>query len=417
MKKNSKGIIFVKKIWLFIAVLGPGLITASADNDAPGIATYSMVGSRFGYSFLWLLVLVTFGEVVIQEMAARMGAVTGKGTADLIRERFGVKITFFAMVCLLIANVGTTIAQFAGIAAAAELFSINRYIAVPIAAVLIGFLVLGGSYKYVEKVLLFLCFSALSYLVSALIIKPDWGAIFQQTLMPSFSLEMDYILAVLATIGTTITPWGIFYIQAAVVDKGVEARDYSLTRADVVAGAVWGNVISAFIIITTAATLFTQGIVVEEASQAALTLEPLVGSGAKYLFSIGLLGASLLASSVLPLSTVYAITEAFGWERGLDHRREDAPIFYGLYIVILIVSAGVVLIPKIPLFRIMWLSQSLNAILLPILLVLILRLANNREIMGKRVNNRIQNIFTIFLLMVITIITILLFALPFLNLK
>lgn len=413
MRKSTTRVSFFKRLWLVLAVLGPGLITASADNDAPGIATYSMAGSRYGYNFLWLLVVVTFGEVFIQEMAARLGAVTGKGTADLIREKFGVKITLFAMVCLLVANLGTTIAEFAGIAAGAELLGLSRYIVVPVITVIIAFLVMGGSYKNVEKLLLILCLSAIAYVISAFILKPDWGEVLRSAVTPKFVLEPEYIIAVLATIGTTITPWGIFYMQASVVDKGVEAENYGLTKVDVIFGAVWGNIISAFIIICTGATLFLHGIHVEEAEQAALALVPLAGDWAKLLFASGLVGASILAAMVLPLSTVYAITEAFGWERGLDQKRRDAPIFYGLYIAVIAASSIFVLIPGLPLFKIMLFSQSINAILLPVLLVLVLILANDREIMGKWKNKRYQNIFSIFLTAMITAITIALFVLQF----
>jgi NRAMP (natural resistance-associated macrophage protein)-like metal ion transporter len=413
MKKSTPRVSLIKRLWLVLAVLGPGLITASADNDAPGIATYSMAGSRYGYNFLWLLVLVTFGEVFIQEMAARLGAVTGKGTADLIREKFGVKITLFAMICLLVANLGTTIAEFAGIAAGAELLGLSRYIVVPIASIAIAFLVIGGSYKNVEKFLLILCLSAIAYVISAFILKPDWGAVLRAAVTPQFILQPEYIIAVLATIGTTITPWGIFYMQASVVDKGVDAENYGLTKVDVIFGAVWGNIISAFIIITTGATLFLHGIHVEEAEQAAMALAPLAGDWAKLLFAAGLVGASILAAMVLPLSTVYAITEAFGWERGLDQKRSDAPIFYGLLLAVIFLSSLFVLIPGLPLFKIMLLSQSMNAILLPVLMVLVLILANDGEIMGVWKNKRYQNVFSIFLTITICAITIALFALQF----
>jgi len=402
----------LRRVWFFLAIFGPGLITASADNDAPGIATYSMAGSTYGYGFLWLLVAVTLGEVIVQEMAARMGAVTGKGTADLVRERFGVRVTAFAMCCLLLANLGTTVAQFAGIAAAAELFGIGRYLAVPLAALLVGFVVLRGSYAHVEKVLLVLCLSALSYVVSAFVLRPPWGEILQQAVTPSFQSDPQYILAVLATIGTTITPWGIVYIQASVADKGVELKDYRYTRLDVTAGAAWGNVVSAFIVICTAATLYAHGMAVETAEQAAQALEPLAGAGARYLFSMGLLGASLLAASVLPLSTTYAICEAFGWERGLDHRLREAPVFYGLYAGIIGLGALPVLIPGMPLFPIMWLSQSVNAILLPVLLVLVLKLANDRRVMGEWANRRVQNVLVGALTVLIGAITVALFVLP-----
>ncbi len=411
IKENNPS--FFKKVWLVLAVIGPGLITASAGNDAPGIATYSMAGSRYGFNFLWLIVLVTIGGIFIQETAARLGAVTGKGTADLIREKFGVKMTLVAMGCLLIANLGTTIAEFAGIAAGAELLGMNHYIVVPIASITIALLAVRGSYKIVEKLLLVLCFSAIAYVISAFIIKPDWGEVIKAAISPRVILESDYIIAVLATIGTTITTWGIFYMQASVVDKGVEAGNYGLTKADVIFGALWGNLISAFIIITTGATLFIQGIHVDEAKQAALALEPLAGSWSKLLFASGLIGASVLAALVLPLSTVYAITEAFGWERGLDQKRRDAPVFYSLLLAVIGVSSLFVLIPGLPLFRIMLLSQTMNAVILPVLLILILILANDKEIMGVWVNKRYQNVLSIFLTAVIGTISLALLFLQF----
>ena len=401
-----------RRLWIFVALLGPGLITASAGNDAPGIATYSMAGSRYGYSFLWLLLVVTVGAVVVQEMAARMGAVTGKGTADLIRERFGVRVTAFAMACLLLANVGTTMAEFAGVAAGTELLGISRYISVPIAALGVGLLVLRGSYSNVEKVLLALSLAALSYVVSAIALRPPWGQIAVAAVSPTFHADPNYILAVLATIGTTITPWGIVYMQASVADKGVSTDRYGYTRADVMLGASWGSIVSAFIVICTAATLFVHGIRVESAEAAAMALQPLAGSGARYLFTAGLLGASLLAASVLPLSTTYAICEAFGWERGLSQRAKEAPIFYGLYIGIITFSAILVFIPGIPLFQIMWLSQSLNALLLPVLLVLVLRLANDRRLMGDWRNSRLQNVLAWGLTALISVIAVLLLVFP-----
>lgn len=406
---------WLQRILFYLSILGPGLITASADNDAPGIATYSMAGSTYGYGFLWLIVVITVGELIVQEMAARMGAVTGKGTADLIRERFGVRVTAFAMACLLLGNLGTTIAQFAGVAAGTELLGVSRYITVPLAALLVGFLVLRGSYKRVEKVLLVLCLAALSYVVTAVMVRPPWGEVLRQAVTPTFSSDTGYILAVLATIGTTITPWGIVYMQASVADKGVEMAQYRFTRMDVMFGAAWGNVVSAFIVISTAATLFIHGISVETAEQAAMALAPLAGAGARYLFTTGLLGASLLAASVLPLSTAYAICEAFGWERGLDQRAREAPIFYGLYVGIIVLSVLVVLIPGIPLFPIMWLSQAVNAILLPVLLVLVLKLVNNRRVMGDWVNRRLQNILAWGLTGLIALVTVVLLASPLLN--
>lgn len=401
-----------QRVLLYLAIVGPGLITATADNDAPGIATYSMAGSTYGYTFLWMILVVTVGELVVQEMVARMGAVTGKGLADLIREQFGVKVTTFAMFCLLLANFGTTVAQFAGIAAGMELLGVSRYLAVPIGALLIWLLVTRGSYSRVEKFLLALCLASLSYIICAFLVHPPWGTILRQTITPTFHFETGYILALLATIGTTITPWGCVYLQASVVDKGVTTEEYPYTRLDVVMGAAFGNVVSAFIIICTAATLFIHGMHVETAEHAVLALAPLAGQWAKYLFSAGLLGASLLAASVLPLATTYAICEAFGWERGIDNRPQDAPAFYSLYTGMVALGALVVLLPGTPLFPLMWLSQTLNAILLPVILVLILRLASNAHLMGRYRNPLVINVLAWGLMSLITVITLVLFTIP-----
>lgn len=415
--KNKYLPIWIRKLGIIFAILGPGLITASADNDAPGIATYSMVGSKYGYAFLWIVVAITIGELIVQEIAARMGAVTGKGTADLIREKFGVKITTFAMITLLIANLGTTFAQFAGIAAAGELFGISKYITVPLAAIVISLLILRGNYKHVEKVLLVLCLSALSYVITVFINKPDWGEVLRQSLTPSIELNSGYILAMLAVVGTTITPWGIFYLQASVADKGVDLSEYNNTKVDVVFGAAWGNIISAFIIITTASTLFIRGIVVEEAAEAAMALEPLAGVWSSTLFAVGLVGASLLAISVLPLSTTYAMCEAFGFERGLNRPVKEAPIFYTMFSVITGLSVFVVLIPGVPLFQMMVLSQSMNGILLPILLVLVLILANDKQVMGKWKNKPLTNALAIAMTVLIFGVTLVLFAGQLFNIQ
>lgn len=413
--KKMKLPLWLKNFLLLLSVLGPGLITASADNDAPGIATYSMVGSTYGYNFLWLIIFITVGEVVILEMAARMGAVTGKGTADLIRERFGVKMTTFAMFCLLIANLGTTVAEFAGIAAAGELFGISKVISVPILAVFMGLLILRGNYRVVEKILIGLSLAALSYIATVFIIKPDWGVILHDTIRPQIQLTSDYIIAILAVIGTTITPWAIFYLQASVADKGVSMESYRDTKIDVTFGSAWGNVISACIIIVAAATLFKVGIRVEDAKDAAMALAPLAGEASTILFAAGLLGASLLAVSVLPLSTTYAVCEAFGFERGLNRTFRDAPVFYGAFIGIIILSVMIVLIPGMPLFQVMILSQTLNAILLPIILALVLQLANDKAIMGQYRNSKLTNILAITITALIIIVTVVLLFEPILS--
>ncbi len=403
------------RLLALLAILGPGLITASADNDAPGIATYSMAGSTYGYRFLWVILVITVGEVIVMEMAGRMGTVTGKGAADLIREQFGVRVTAFAMVCLLIANLGTTIGEFAGVAAGTELFGLPRYISVPLAALLVGLLVIRGSYRYVEKVLLVLSLAAMSYIITAFIEHPNWGEVLRQAITPTLQGGTDYLLTLLAVVGTTITPWGIVYMQASVADKGVALDEYKYTRLDVVTGSAWGNVVSAFIVICTAATLFAVGIRVETAEQAAMALAPLAGVWAKGLFAVGLLAASLLAASVLPLSTAYAVSEALGWERGLDRPVREARIFYGLYIGIIVLSVAIVLIPGVPLFPLMWFSQSVNAILLPVLLVLVLSLANDKRLMGRWTNSRLQNVLAWVLTGLIILTTVFLFASPLMS--
>jgi NRAMP (natural resistance-associated macrophage protein)-like metal ion transporter len=400
----------LQRMFFFLAILGPGLITASADNDAPGIATYSMAGSHFGYTFLWIVVWITFGEMVVQEMAARMGAVTGKGLTDLIRERFGLRLTLFVMLALVVANLGTTAAQFAGVASSSELFGVSRYIAVPLAGLVVWLLVTRGSYRRVETVLLVLSLYAVAYVVSAFMIKPPWGEIARQALVPTIRLETSYILAVLATVGTTITPWAAVYMQASVADKGVTMRDYRNTRIDVVFGAAAGNVVSAFIIICTAATLFALNIRVETAEEAALALAPVAGPWAEVLFGAGLLGASLLAASVLPLATTYAVCEVFGWERGLDRSPEEAPVFYGLYTTLIVLSVLIVLIPGLPLFPLMWLSQVANAVLLPLVLVLMLKLINDRLIMKSWVNHRVTNVVVTVLAVLVSVATLALFV-------
>lgn len=412
---KKKRPVWLSKFIFLLSILGPGLITASADNDAPGIATYSVAGATYGYKLIWVILVITIGEVVILEMAARMGAVTGKGTADLIRERFGVKISTLAMLLLIVANLATTVAQFAGVAAAGELFGISRYISVPIAAVVMTFIVLKAEYKYVERVLLVLCLASLSYVVAVFTVKPDWAAIGQAIIRPQIELTGDFLVTMLAVIGTTITPWAIYYLQASVADRGVDMKEYRYTRLDVSFGSAWGNVISAFILIVTAATLYVNGVAVNDAKDAALALQPLAGEASSILFSVGLLGASLLAVSVLPLSTTYAFCEAYGFERGLNRKVKEAPVFYGMLIAIMAISSLVVLIPNAPLFQMMILSQTLNAMLLPVLLILVLKLANSKEILGKYTNSKLTNILAIGITLLIVVVTIALFFEPLLN--
>lgn len=386
------------KYFAFFGIFGPGLIAANAGNDAGGIATYASVGAQYGYSLLWMMVIVTVCMAVVQEMCARMGAVTGKGLADLIRERFGVRGATFAMLTLLIANTLLTISEFVGVAAASELFGIPKYITVPLAAVGVWLLITRGSYGRVEKVFLAMTFAFFAYPIAAFMAHPDWGQIAQQTFIPTFPKTHlnTYLLLFVGTVGTTITPYMQLYIQSAVAEKGVDMEHYGAERVDTYFGAFFGDLISAFIIIATGATVFIAshgvGVQIDDAKQAALALEPFLGKYAVIVFAIGLLGASLLAAAVLPLSTSYAITGAFGFERGVSFTFGEAPIFNGIFTGMLAFGALVAMIPGIPLIQLLIVVQVVNGVLLPILLVFILRLVNDRRIMGKYVNARVQNV-------------------------
>ncbi len=370
------------------AILGPGIITAVADNDAGGISTFSVVGANYGYSLLWIVLLVKLSMVVTQEMGARMGAVTGKGLAALIRERYGVRWTTFAMIATLLANLATTVAEFAGVAAAGELFGVPRFISVPLAAVSVWALVLRLPFASVERVFLLLSAVYLAYPISGILIGPDWGEVARAAVTPTFRLEMGWLLVVIATIGTTITPWGQFFIQSYVADKGVGPRDYPTTRIDVIVGAVVADVIALFIIVTTASTLYTQGINITSAEEAAMALEPVAGTAARYLFGLGLLNASLLGACILPLSTSYTICQAFGWEEGVDHSFREAPAFHGLYGFTIAFGALVALIPGLPLFPVMVFAQDVNGVLLIVVLTFAIKLASDRAIMGEYASGR-----------------------------
>jgi NRAMP (natural resistance-associated macrophage protein)-like metal ion transporter len=379
------------RLLAFLSIVGPGIITANADNDAGGIATYSIVGAHYGYSLLWALVLVTVSLAVTQEVAARTGAVTGKGLAALIRENFGVRVTFATMLALLVANQATTISEFAGIAASLELFHVPRLVGVPLVALGVWYLVTKSNYKDVEKVFLLSSLFFVAYVISGLLVGPPWGEVLRQTATPSFALDAGYLLTFVAMVGTTITPWGQFFVQAYVVDKGVSMAEYRYTRIDVLFGAVLTDVIAFFIIVATAATLHVNGVQIESAADAALALEPLAGSLARLLFAFGLLNASFLAACIVPLATAYAICEAFGWEAGVNTSFRDAPAFNGIYTFTVVVGAAVVLIPQLPLITVMLVAQTVNGILLPVVLVAAARLAANREIMGDHANGPVLN--------------------------
>ncbi len=385
---------FLGRPLAILGIFGPGLIAANAGNDAGGIATYASVGAQYGYSLLWMLVLVTISLAVVQEMCARMGAATGKGLSDLIRERFGVRGAGFAMLTLLLANSLITISEFAGIAAASELFGIPRYVTVPLAAIGVWFLVTRGTYQHVEKVFLVMTFAFFAYPIAAVMAHPDWGAVLHSTVVPSFQWNSTFLLLFVGTVGTTITPYMQLYIQSAVAEKGVNMSDYAGERTETYLAAVFGDLISAFIIIATAATIFVArgSQVITDAKQAALALEPFLGRYAEAIFAVGLLGASLLAAAVLPLATAYSISESFGFERGVSKSFREAPIFHSLFTGMLIFGALVALIPGLPLIQLLIIVQVINGVLLPILLYYIIRLVNDPHIMGKHVNGPINNV-------------------------
>ena len=377
-------------ILAFLAVMGPGIITGFAGNDAGGVTTYTAVGARYGFEMMWLLLLSTAGLLVIQEMCARMGAVTGKGLSDLIRERFGVRWTIVAMLALLIANGSNIVAEYAGIAASLELFHVQRIISVPITAVLIWVLVVFFSYRIVERALFVLVLAYIAYPISALIVGPPWGEVVRDSVIPSLPIGQAALIAALALVGTTITPYMQFYIQASVVDKGIDRDQYRFERVDVLLGAILTGLNGFFIVVVAGAVLHPAGIHVDSAADAAQALGPLAGQQAQLLFGVGLFGASLLAATIMPLSTSYAICEAFGWESGISKNFREAPVFMGLFTLLVVAGALIVLSPSVPLIPVILVSQNVNGLLLPIVLVFILKLAGDRRIMGDHANGRVS---------------------------
>ncbi|MHB8064658.1 MAG: Nramp family divalent metal transporter [Ruminiclostridium sp.] len=385
----------IRNIFFVLSIIGPGIITVNAGNDAGGIYTYAYIGAKYGYKMLWGLLLITFSLAVVQEMNARMAVVTGKGLSDLIREKFGIKWTFFAMTILFTANFGVVLADFAGVAASMELFGISRYISVPFVAIFIWLLVTKGSYSKVEKVFLMFTFVFFGYIISAFMAKPDWGHVFKSMATPALSLETGFLLAFIGMIGTTITPYMQFYLQSTIVDKKMSIKNYKYEKLDVYLGSFWGNAVSFFIIVCTAATLYKAGITIQSAGEAASALKPLAGQYAFILFGAGLFGASVLAAAIIPLSTSYAICEAFGWESGVDNRYREAPAFFGIYTAIIFLSSLLILIPGMSLMKIIIVTQQLAGILSPIILIFMTILVNDKRIMGKYINSKVQNIISI----------------------
>jgi len=384
------------RILLFFAVVGPGFITANVDNDAGGIWTYSSAGAQFGHLLLWTMIPITLALIVVQEMTARMGAVTGKGLSDLIREEFGFRITFFMMIGILITNFGNVIAEFAGIAGSLELFGLSKYYTVPVCAVIVWLIVVKGQYKSVEKVFLAASFFYITYIVAGVLAKPAWGDALVATIKPparSAWLQQGYVYMVIGLVGTTIAPWMQFYLQSSIVEKGVTKRQFKASQIDVITGCIFTDVVAWFIIVACAATLYAHGYRnVADAKDAAQALRPLAGDYAYILFSMGLFNASLFAASILPLSTAYTVCEGLGFESGVGMKFGEAPVFYWLYTILIVAGAGVILAPNLPLVKITILSQVVNGVVLPFVLIFMLLLINKKELMGEYVNSRLFNV-------------------------
>jgi len=410
MFKNKKSLF--AQIGIFLAILGPGIITGSVDNDAGGITTYSVAAAVYGYNLIWTLIPSFIVLVVIQEMNARMGIVTGKGLADLIRENAGVKITFFIFIGLLIADIGNTTTEFAGVAGSMEVFGVSKYISVPIVGFLIWFMVVKGTYKIAERIFLLFSVSLLMYVVSALMGKPHWGEIGQAIIHPKLDINTKSISMIIGIIGTTIAPWMQFYMQSSVIEKGLKMKQYKYTLIDIVVGCIATVVVAFFIMVACASTLYENGIQINEAKDAALALKPLAGEFASQAFAFGLFIASIFSATILPLATAFYVCEAFGFEAGIDKKWDEAKEFYILYTSILIIGAAIILIPNAPLIAISLWTQVINGMLLPVVLVCMMLIVNNSKIMGKYVNKPINNIIGWGAVTVLVVLSLVLLLLP-----
>ncbi|MFA7654374.1 MAG: divalent metal cation transporter [Candidatus Magasanikbacteria bacterium] len=410
--KNSSWYI---RLAFILSVIGPGIIAANADNDAGGITTYSIAGAHFGTKMLWVLFLITFSLAITQEMGVRIGLVTRQGLAGVIRENFGLRLTAFAMILMLIANIGTITAEFAGVAAAFSIFGWSKYLVVPISALAVWFILYKGSFKTTQKIFLLFSFFYIVYIVNGFVVGPDFGQAAKSLITPTIEWTMPFLVTMIALIGTTITPWGQFFIQSYVVDKGLEAKHYRIERWEVFFGAFVTNIVSFFIIISTAATLYKHGIHITDASDAARALEPLAGQLAQILFAFGLFVASMLGAFILPTATAYAFCEAFGWESGFDTTWKSGKTFYGIILACIVVPVIIVLIPKISLIKIMVLSQDINGILLPFILLFVMKIINDRRIMGEHVNKPIGNIISWLTIVGILVATAALLVISFIG--
>ncbi len=399
------------RLLLLLSVIGPGIITANVDNDAGGITTYSVAGANFGNTLLWMLPLVAIALIIVQEMSARLGVATGKGLADLIRESMGLRATALIIGIVLIANLANTVSEFAGVAASMEIFGVSKYIAVPLAAAGVWLLIVKGNYKVVERVFLAASAIYLAYIASGFMAKPDWGAVAKDFVTPVFPLQLGYVTIFVTAIGTTIAPWMQFYQQASIVDKGIKPADYAYERIDVIVGSIFAVVVAGFIIIACSSTIFAAGKNVTTAKDAALALAPLAGKYASTLFALGLLNASVFSAAILPLSTAYVVCEAFGWESGVDKSLAEAPIFFGTYTALIVLGAAIILLPIPSLVQAMMASQTLNGVVLPIILIVMLRLINDKRLMGKFVNGRFLNIVSWIVVVILIALTVILIGL------
>src|SRR5512133_1359171 len=414
-RNRFKDIHFFRRLAIFFAILGPGIITGSVDNDAGGITTYSVAGAMYGYGLIWTLIPSFIVLLVIQEMNARMGIVTGKGLSDLIRENAGLKVTFFIFIGLLLSNIGNTTTEFAGVAGSMEIFGVSKYISVTLVAISVWFLVVKGTYKIAERIFLIFSVSLLTYVVSALMSGPHWGEIGSSIIHPDVKMNSESLAMVIALVGTTIAPWMQFYMQSSVIEKGLKMKHYKYTLIDITVGCVVTVVVAFFIMVACGSTLFPNGIEINEAKDAALALKPLAGRLASEVFAFGLFVASVFSATILPLATAFYISEAFGFEAGLDKKWDEAKEFYSLYTGILIISALIILIPGGPLIKISIWSQVLNGILLPVVLVSMILLINNEKIMGTYVNNRTQNIIGWGAVILLTGLSLMLLVMPLLT--
>lgn len=397
-----------KKVILFLSIMGPGIITANVDNDAGGITTYSLAGANFGNSLLWSLIPITIALILIQEMCSRLGTVTGKGLSDLIREKFGVKFTFYLLVLVLVTNFGNVLAEFAGICASLELFGLSRSIFLPILSFLIWYMVVKGTSRSVEKIFLVACLFYISYLVTGFMVDPDWEIVTNDFIQPDIKLSSSYIVMLIAVVGTTIAPWMQFYQTSAVAEKGISIQEYKYSRLDTILGSIVVNIVAFFIIVVCSVVLF-QGVgntPIESAADAAKALEPLAGKYCSLLFGFGLLNASLFAASILPLSTSFCVCEGFGWESGVDKKFSEAPQFYILYSLLIVIGTFIVMFPNIPLIEIMWISQFINGLVLPFVLFSMLIIINDKQIMGDYSNSMFSNILTVLTIVLISFLSL-----------